>query len=99
MFYFCFVILLNTYNYLGFYLSEVYFSPLDLYTVGSEIQSGFQMVEKMLGCKWSKIWMGSEILKPNQFKSWQMAAMLPKTIWIPDKIVRISNGPVSNGWD
>ena len=31
--------------------------------------SGFQMVEKRLGCKWSGLLMGSEIQKPNLLKT------------------------------
>ena len=43
------------------------------------------MVEKRLGWKWSEFWMGSEIQKPNHLISWQMAAILSKTIWNLDK--------------
>ena len=54
------------------------------------------MVEKRLrlGCKWSRFRVGCEIQKPNYLKSGQMAAILWKTIWNPDKKVRILNDPV-----
>ena len=43
------------------------------------------MVKKRLGCKWSWFWKGAEIQKPNHLKSGQMATIMSKTIWNPDK--------------
>ena len=37
--------------------------------------------------------MGSKIRKPKHLKSRQMGAILLKTIWNPEKNVRILNGP------
>ena len=48
----------------------------------------------LLDCKWSRFWMASELQKPNHLKSGQMAVILSKTIWNPDKNVWILNG-----WD
>ena len=59
-----------------------------------DLKSGSQMVEKSLGSKWSGFQMGSEIRKPNHFKSKQMAAILHKTIWNLDKNIQILNGSV-----
>ena len=44
------------------------------------------MVEKRLGCKWSWFWMGSEIRKPRNLKSGQMATILSKTFDIQTKM-------------
>ena len=46
----------------------------------------------LLDCKWSRFWMASELQKPNHLKSGQMAVILSKTIWNPDKNVWILNG-------
>ena len=54
-------------------------------------------VEKRLGYKWSRFWMGSEIWKPNHLKSKQMTAIMSKTIWNLDKIVWYSDTNVFYG--
>ena len=71
--------------------------PSYVYALGSKYttwltdKSGFWIVEIRLGYNWSGFWKGSEIQKPNHLKSGQMDAILSKTIWNPDKNVRISN--------
>ena len=47
--------------------------------------SGFWIAKKNLVFKWFLFQMGSEIWKPNHFKSRQTAAIFWKTIWNPDK--------------
>ena len=54
----------------------------------------YTVVKKKLGCIWSRFLMESEIRKPNHLKSGQIAAILSKTNWNPDKNLCILNGLV-----